>query len=273
MNKARWFFLLLVLSLASLVLAGDIQVFCEPGLSIFVDGELAGVSSERDDGLYLMDLPRGKHTVTVEKSGCLAQSFEVEVLDIPLEIETVAFTPTPPLEQKERKRPTEVKRQAGSVVLSSVPQRCSVEIDGQLREKDTPQLTIGGLAAGTHKIVFSKAGYEPISGVVAIPAGVVVAVRGNLKAGKVEVAQKGEGSLRVISTPSRCTVLFRGKRWEKTSMKLNLSRVPAGEYPIVVSYRGQEHVARLLIKDGQRTIVRVDFMRGDEAISVSYLPQ
>ena len=65
---------------------------------------------------------------------------------------------------------------------------------------------------------------------------------------------------------------FLGKIWDKTGMRFNKSRVPAGEHPMVVKWRGLERATTVLIKKDQRTIVNVNFVEGEEPLVVSYEP-
>jgi hypothetical protein len=148
-----------------------------------------------------------------------------------------------------------------------------VEIDGKAETKSGPLLLVEGLAAGEHPISFSKPGYDRISGVVRIQPGAEVTVRGDLKAGKLETIHEGEGSLRVISTPEYCTVRFLGMTQEKTRARLNLSHIPAGEHRIVVAWKGRELSSNVMITKGQRTVVVVSFMKGDQPFVVSYEPE
>ena len=71
----------------------------------------------------------------------------------------------------------------------------------------------------------------------------------------------------------RCTVRFTGMIEEKTHQRLKLSLIPVGEYPITVAWGGRELSTKIQIRDGQRTIVAVSFMKGDEPITVSYEPE
>ncbi len=265
--------LLIVVGVSAMSSAADIQVFCEPDLGVFLDGKFAGASSARDDGFVLMNVGRGRHTIRIEKDGFVAQSFEVDVARIPLEIQVEEFTREPLQPTATETVEKEVERLAGSLLVTSVPQNCIVEIDGEPENKSTPQLSIGGLAAGEHRIVFSKAGYESITELVTIQPGSEVLVRGNLKDGKVEVVHQGKGSLRVMSTPTSCTIRFRGKILDKTGSRLNLGQIPAGEYPITVSISGREMSTRVLIRDQTRTVLEVSFVKGQEPISVSYVPK
>ncbi len=194
MKRALPLYLLLLIGLPTFSLAGDIQVLCEPGLKVYLDGEFMGISNAKEDGLFLPNVPTGEHVVRVEKEGFSPRSFTVRI-GLPVEVRVGEFTSEP---------------------------------EAQLQEK----------APGA----------------------------------KVESLQEGEGSLRVISTPMRCTVRFLGKTREKTSQRLNLSHIPAGEHSIEVSWRHLKLSRKIRIIDGQRTVVRISFMKGDEPFIVSHEP-
>ncbi|MCD4750736.1 MAG: PEGA domain-containing protein [Thermoanaerobaculales bacterium] len=273
MKCIRCLGLIFIMSLSVVSFAGDIQVTCESGLRVLLDGKFVGTSSSKEDGLSLVNVKRGTHTLRVEKEGFLPQTFEVDILDLPIEIVVEDFTPEPPAPRKKEAAAPKVTQRVGNLIVTSAPQNCLVEIDGRAETKNTPHLSIGGLTAGEHTISFSKAGYDRISGVIKIQPGAEVTVRGNLKAGKVEILHEGKGSFRLISKPMRCTVRFRGEIIEKTTQKLNLSFIPAGEYRIVVSWRGLKLSRKVLIANDQRTTIEVSFMKGDEPFVVSYEPE
>jgi len=253
--------------------AGDIQVFCEPGVRVYLDDELVGTCSRLDDGAYLMDVAEGTHTLRVEKDGFVPQSYEVVVGQVPIEVTVGELAPAPPATSSEAPADSEPAQAIGSLIVTSAPQHCMVEVDGTEWAKVTPQLTIGGLGAGEHTVTFSKPGYDPVSEKVTIRPGAAAMVHGNLKTAEVEFAHLGRGSLRVVSQPKRCTVRFLGMIREKTALNLNLTRIPAGEYPIVISIPGRELSTKVLISNGQRTILKVSFMEGDDAFAVSYGPE
>lgn len=257
---------------AAVAVAGDIQVLCEPGLRVYLDGELAGISSRLDDGAYLMDVARGLHTVRVEKDGFAPQSFEVLVGQVPIEVTVGEFVPVPaPAAPGETESP-EAPQAVGTLIVTSAPQNCVVEVNGVPHTKTSPQLTIGGVAAGEHTVRFAKPGYETVTEVVTVQPQATVAVHGNLKTARIVAANPGWGSLRLTSKPSRCTVKFLGKTSEKTTMNLNISHVPAGEHRIVVSIPGRELSTKVLILDEQMTVLAVSFMKGDEPFVVSHVP-
>jgi len=272
MNCARLICMVFVMSVAALSVAGDIQVFCSPGLRVYLDNEFIGTSSAKEDGLFLMSVANGSRTIRVEKDGFVPQRIQIEVSKFPIEVTVGDLSPEPVVHYKNPAEAETVKQLVGNLVITSAPQNCVVEIDGRSETKTTPQLSIDGLAAGEHTISFSKSGYDPISGVVTIQPGAEVTVRGNFKAGRVETIHEGKGSLRVISTPMRCTVRFSGMMRQKSHPKLNLTFIPAGEYSIAVSIPGRELSEKILILDRQRTIVEVDFSNSDEPIVVSYVP-
>lgn len=273
MRCLRWACLLLVMGATATSFAGDIQVLCEPGLRVYLDGALAGTSSARDDGLFLANLPEGTHVVRVEKDGFVPQSFQVQVSNRPVEVKVEAFIPQPPAPPAREAVSAVVKQPTGNLLVTSAPQNCVVEIDGRPEAKSTPVLLLEGLAPGEHTIAFSKPGYERISGAVKIQPGAEVSVRGDLVAGKMETFQEGKGSLRVFSTPESCKVRFRGKTMDKNRAVLNLSHIPAGEYPLVAVWKSLELSTTVLIARGQRTVVTVSFMKGDPAFVITSEPE
>jgi hypothetical protein len=56
-----------------------IRVIAAPGLSVFLDGEPVGTTDPLQQGLWIEDLPAGKHTLRVEKPGFEPKTVEVTV--------------------------------------------------------------------------------------------------------------------------------------------------------------------------------------------------
>jgi len=273
MKFLRYVLPLLLISVSVVAFAGDIQVLCEPGLRVYVDDEFVGTSSTREDGLAVVNIGPGKHVVRVEKDGFLSQSFEVDILDLPIEVKVGEFSAAPPSNAETEPAVAEVKQLVGSLVVTSVPQNCDVEIDGKAESKDEPQVVIGGLATGEHTISFSKSGYDTISSVIEVHAGAEINVRGDLKSGKVEVVHKGRGAIRVFSSPMHCTVRFMGSVKTKSRTSLKMKQLPAGEHPITVSIPGRDLSTTVLIMDKMTTVLEVSFVKGDEPFVVSYEPK
>jgi hypothetical protein len=273
MRCLRWFCVLLVASAPAVAFAGDIQVTCEPGVRVFLDGKFAGFSNVKDDGFFLADVPEGAHVILVDKHGFASQTFDVKVGKLPIQVKVAAFTSEASAGQESEHGNAKVEQPLGDLQVMSAPQDCVVTVDGKARPKNTPVLLIAGLTEGEHPISFSKQGYEPVSGTVTIQAGTEVTVRGDLKAGKVENVYEGEGSLRVLSTPEYCMVRFLGKTMDKNGMRLNVTHVPAGEHRIVVLWNRYQLSSTIKILNGQRTVVVVSFLKKDKPFVVSYEPE
>jgi len=272
MRRARWICLLFVMSVAAVSFAGDIQVSCSTGLRVYLDDKLMGTSNAHEDGLFLSAVPAGAHTIRVEKDGFLPKNIRIEVSDRPVEVRVGTLSPQPFAQYQKKVEPEEVEQLFGELTITSAPQNCVIEIDGKSETKEIPELTIGRVISGKHTVSFSKPGYETITGVFEVHPGTEITVRGDLFAGKIEIFYKGRGSLQVISNPQRCTIRFRGEIEDKIHPKLNLTQIPAGEYPIMAEIRGRKISRKVLIKDGQRAVITVSFVKGDEPFSISYVP-
>jgi hypothetical protein len=275
MRFLRWFlFFSLLLSVPAVSFAGDVQVLCEPGLRVYLDGKVAGTSSAKEDGLFLPGVAVGGHVVRVEKDGFAPQSFKVEVEKLPIEVKVGAFSPLAAAAPPEpAPAQPEVVQMAGRLTVTSAPQNCTFEVDGRPEAKDVPVLRIDALSPGQHTVAFSKPGFERLTGVVNVPPGGEISVRGDLLAGKLETVNEGQGSLRVLSTPEVCSVQILGKTHDKTGTVLNVTHLPAGEHRMVINWRGRQMASDVLITAGRRTVVTVSFIRGDEPFVVSYEPE
>lgn len=251
----RGWVLALLLAAPALLSAGDIQILCEPGVRVLLDGRPVGISTAREDGLFLVNVPPGTRTLHLEKDGFLAQVFRVEVPDHPIEITAAEWVPAPAQGGVKVEPEGEDNPVGGTVVITSAPQNCTVDLGGTVHSKRSPQLVVPGLPPGDHSIAFSKDGYEPIRGVVTVRAGVRTAVRGNLIDGRVEALHQGKGSLRLLSRPDRCSVRFLGRAAETSRGRWNISHVPAGVHRLVVSKQGREITTDVLIAEGRRTVV------------------
>jgi hypothetical protein len=273
MRRVAWLAVVVATCIATWSLAGDIQVSCEAGLRVYLDGKGAGTSSAKEDGLFLANVPAGTHLVRVEKDGYLAQSFEVVVAKLPLEVKVEPFVAQPAAPAPAQLAQTKAKAATGTLLVTSAPQNCAVTLDGKPGSKSTPVLRFEDLAAGEHAIAFSKPGYDRLAGVVKVQPGATRTVRGDLTTGKLESVYEGKGSLRLYSTPDRCTVRLLGMTKEKTQAVLNLTFLPAGEHQLALTCRGRELATSIVITAGQRTVVTANAMLGDQPFVVFYEPE
>lgn len=282
MKTSHWILTICLLFAAAVTYAGDIQVLCEPGLRVYLDGEFVGTSSVREDGLVLLDVARGTHTIRIDKDGHESQTFEVAVANLPAEVKVSEWVPVKPkatqllsgLPKASRTSSGSgnVKRLGGNLIITSAPQNCDVEVDGKHMTKTTPHLTLPNVTVGDHAITFSKPGFKTISKTVRVHPGAEVMVRGNLTGGEVNIIHEGKGSLRVISTPMRCTIKLGDVQMEKIYLRLNRGKIPAGEYPFVAKLANREIKADIVIRKDFRTIVTLNFMPGKRPIEITYEP-
>lgn len=63
------FFLLLCPSLKAEGRPASVQITCEPGVRIFIDGRFQGLTSANSNGLFVTDLPPGRHRIEAVKEG------------------------------------------------------------------------------------------------------------------------------------------------------------------------------------------------------------
>ena len=273
MRRLRILLLILLLGVAALSFAGDVQVLCEPALRVFLDGKFVGMSNARQDGLFLPDVRSGGHVIRVEKDGFAPQNFQVMVEKLPIEVTVGQFLPATGAFQEQAPTVPSTAQATGTLVVLSAPQNCNIEIDGKLQAKTTPVLRVEGLAPGEHRISFIRPGYNQISGRVWMDSGGDVTVRGDLETGSVEIVKRGTGSLRLVSTPQHCQVLFLGKTYDKTFGKLNLSYLPSGKHRIVVSMPGRRFSTEIMIISGHRTVISVNMLGAADPFVISYEPE
>ena len=161
----------------------------------------------------------------------------------------------------------------GRLVVTSVPQYCTVAIDGDSRAKKDTYLTIGPLTQGKHTISFSGGGHSLISTVVDMAPGADLTVNGNLLDGKVDVSYRGKGSLRVISTPQVIKIRILSIVDTKMAPIFNRSYLPAGVHRMTVSWGTKQMSTDVLITKQHRTIVEVDFSPDAIPFRFSYEPE
>ena len=291
MRHACWLVVVLAMVVAAPLYAADIQIQCEPGLQVFVDGELVGVSTAEDDGFHIADIAEGAHLLRIEKEGFRSQTFTVDMHDTDLQVEVGPFQPLPQRATEETPTPRAVDEDAGtgSLMILTAPQSCVVVLDGKPHTKDVPRLKLEGVAAGEHAIAFSAPGQPRISVKLTVEAGQEITVRANLNLGEIKVLRDGEtevvkdrevdvtpwgkGSVRFYSEPRVCTINFNGNVIQKATPVVNRSFIPAGDYPIVASRGAREVRGTITIKRNQRAIVTVNLADPLSPFTVAYEPE
>ena len=146
------------LGIAASAAAGDLWIDCAPGLDIFLDGELVGVSEEAENGKRLRGISAGDHIVRIEKDDLTLMDFSVTVGFAAHQIVVgelaTGKTEGPPDASEEKAE----KRLVGTIEITSDPRECNVKLAGQRILKKRPILTIPGIPAGEHKLWFESSG-------------------------------------------------------------------------------------------------------------------
>jgi formylglycine-generating enzyme required for sulfatase activity len=136
---------------------GFIQVKCDPGVQIFLDGNLKGITNADVGGMIMQDVPAGRHEIRAVKPGFQPQVDAVAVAaDQVVAFAVKPFVPKVQISQEGEEQQTEVRLKVGSLQIQSVPIECSLSIAGlgvsnQAKTKD--RWKAAGVPVGKYTIV------------------------------------------------------------------------------------------------------------------------
>lgn len=136
---------------------GFIQIVAEPGIQVFVDGNLSGTTSSQVDGLLLQDVPAGTHTLLFVKRGFVAQTARVQLAAGQVLVYNVEpFTAKMEVTQQGEQKRTQLNREVGTVVIQTLPVGASVKIASSNQETDLKKtkdvLTLRNVPSGRYTI-------------------------------------------------------------------------------------------------------------------------
>jgi len=209
--------------------------------------------------MFLTSVTEGPHTVRVERDGFIPQSYHVEVSGSPIEVKVEGLVPQPPASVAAEPAESAARPAVATLVVTSAPQNCTVEIDGRTETKTTPALIMSDLAVGEHRISFSKEGYKTVSGVLRLHPGIENTVRGDLIAGRWSRSTRARVPFASSRIRSSARSRLPGRRWRRSAPSSPHAH-PRGEQRLVVSFKVRQLAANILIKNGQRTRVTVDML-------------
>jgi len=135
---------------------GFIQVKCLPGVQIFLNGKLKGITSADVGGLIMQDVPVGRHDIRAFMPGFLPQADSITVGPGQVVAFTVkAFVPKIEVTQTGKEQDTAVKLKLGLLQIQSVPIKCRLTIarlgiNNQTKTKD--QWTARGVPVGKYTV-------------------------------------------------------------------------------------------------------------------------
>jgi formylglycine-generating enzyme required for sulfatase activity len=108
---------------------GYIQVTCEPGIKIFLDGTFKGVTNADVGGLILEGVPAGTHQLRMVKEGFNPSEAAVKVeAGKVFEFKVSPFVPKLKITQRGDSDVTLVARPSGSLKIQSLPIGCRITI-------------------------------------------------------------------------------------------------------------------------------------------------
>jgi len=128
--------------------AGDLQIFSEEGLEIYIDDVLVGTTNGFDRGLFVEGLEPGPHTLKAEKKGVEPISRRFNIIEFESRMISIG--------SEDIKQAEEQGIAIGSFRLRSAPMGAAVYIDDAY--KGESDITVEKVRAGSHKIRFAKDG-------------------------------------------------------------------------------------------------------------------
>jgi len=158
MQKVQWIWMVICLGLAASVAAGNLWITCEPGLDVYLDGKLVGVSESAENGKYLPGISSGEHTIRIEKAGFAPLEFSIAVGPAPNQIVVGEFAPEIEDFLPGAAEGEEVEQLVGKIEITSDPEECNVKFAGRRVLKNQPIMTIAGIPVGEHKLWFESSG-------------------------------------------------------------------------------------------------------------------
>jgi hypothetical protein len=193
--------LIFMLSLSTELSAqgGDIQITCEPGLRIYLDGKFVGKSNANEDGKYLSNISSGRHIIRVEKTGFSPKEFirdirAGEVIEIKVgKLEPPGMTVT----QRGESLAGDLHLNVGNLKIFSAPMRCEVRFRGQTFKKEKPEIEFGNVPTGSHSIQFTRKGIS-LSYRVMIEKGKTIEIKADFLKGKVVDITDEKRTMRLI---------------------------------------------------------------------------
>jgi hypothetical protein len=141
---------------AQVDVAGFIQIKCEPGVNVFLDGAFQGTTKSDVGGLIIQDVEAGVHSVQLVKEGFDSQrkEFHINPAQVyvyeayPFKVRTIK-----PIDEQEEREPEKVG--LGQLVIQSVPLECQINIptlDVEWTNKLRDEWVMPSVPSGLHPV-------------------------------------------------------------------------------------------------------------------------
>lgn len=165
-----------------------LQVICEPGVEIFLNGESAGSSNWKDGGLHLKISP-DNYIVEARKAGYVSQTKEVSLRKSDVEVWSLApFAPLPGSTEATSGEEASSMDPYGSLTVYSHPTECTITLVASPQSeaswlKKSAKWTAKKLPAGKYAVKATRQG-KTLSYDIVIPAEGSVEVIFDFRKGK-----------------------------------------------------------------------------------------
>jgi len=212
-----------------------IQVMCDPGVKIFLDGEFKGISTDADGGFIIEKVVPGTHRLKAVLDGFAPQAPELVVADG--EVKACRLDSFVPADAAKAEPGAQ---QVGTLIIQSVPIDCEITISGttytprNAHHKTEDKWMDGAIPAGPHTVSATAHGkvlkheidlanqelihlmFNFMSGEVEVLTAARIAPGGAIGlAGSARTVDLGDGgSLELMSVPAGVFMMGSKKGWK-----------------------------------------------------------
>ncbi len=246
------------------------------GASAHIDGIMVAGTTSAVSGEPLSLTP-GSHTVLLTLDGYKDYSATVTVVNRQVTTLSPVLEPAPSTTTSSPSSPAASPSSTGSLQVITAPDGAAVTVDGAA--KGTTPLTVPGLAAGSHAVRLTKAGYTDYTGTLTLAGGktmllniTLVAAQGTTTAATlssqvmtgttslmVTAAPAGTGNLSVKSTPPGANVYLDGELVGTTPVRV--PGVTPGTHRLVLTLQGyNDFMQPVDITGGSENEVNASFL-------------
>lgn len=199
---------------------GHIQVTCEPGVQVFLNGTLQGITSAEVGGLILQEVAAGTHTLKVIKPGFNPQEAAVQVTAGKVfEFRVRPFTPKVEITERGQAVQQQVVLQVGKLLVQSLPVACAIRIPDLALEssKTSDEWEAAQVPVGQYTAVFQALG-KSLTNTFAVTEGQTTHLFVNFVEGKVQdrsAEERARAAQEAAAAAKRLAELWR-RAWTNT---------------------------------------------------------
>lgn len=246
-------FVLFMLELASSNV-GHIQVKCDPGVQIFLDGTFKGITKADVGGLIIQDVATGSHELKAVRTGYPTQTKALSLEKDQVFVHEFEWkTARMVIEETGEEADTAAVAEVGTLIIKSLPVECKIQIP-RLNvdyDKTKEQLTLSGVVIGSYPMTFRGMG-KTLSKTVELNTEDEITLFVNFLTGKIEISkrnllqEKQEKAQKEKEARKTKEAEEEARRKAERKQKLDALRQQAKE----VSHQKSQAVIHVTIKKG-----------------------